>query len=134
MTRPRTLLADDHAIVAEGLKLLLQDHCDLVGVVGDGPSLLAAAIELRPDIIVADISMPGFDGLEAVRRMRAAGVDSKVIILTMFADWDVAEAAFAAGANGYVVKHSAGDELLKAVHAVCAGESYMTAFVNRPPS
>ena len=136
MTAPqpqgRVLIADDHAIVAEGLRLLLKDHCELVGIVADGPSLVAAAVELRPDIIVADISMPGFDGLEAVRRIRAAGVESKVIMLTMFVDFDVAQAAFAAGANGYVVKHSAGDELLTAMRDVSAGLTYLTPFVSRP--
>ena len=132
MTQPRVLLADDHPVVAEGLRLLLKDHCELVGVVGDGPSLLAAALELRPDIVVADISMPGFDGLEAVRRMRALGVEAKVIMLTMFADADVALAALDAGANGYVVKHSAGDELLQAVRDVSDGLTYVTPFINRP--
>jgi DNA-binding NarL/FixJ family response regulator len=131
MKPPRLLLADDHAIVADGLRLLLKDHCELVGIVGDGPALLAAAIELRPDVIVADISMPGFDGLEALRRIRAFGVESKVVILTMFADSDVAQAALAAGANGYVVKHSAGDELLRAVRDVCAGLTYVTPRVSR---
>jgi len=131
MTRPRVLLADDHAIVAEGLKLLLKDHCELVGVVGDGPSLVASAIELRPDVIVADISMPGYDGLEAVRRIRAAGIESKIVILTMFADPDVADAAIASGANGYIVKHSAGDELLRAIADVQAGLTYMTPFISR---
>jgi DNA-binding NarL/FixJ family response regulator len=132
LTLPRLLLADDHVIVAEGLRLLLKDHCELVGVVGDGPSLTKAAIELVPDIIVADISMPGYDGLEAVRRIRAAGIQSKIIMLTMFADADVAQAALAAGANGYVVKHSAGDELLKALGDVLAGLTYVTPFVTRP--
>jgi DNA-binding NarL/FixJ family response regulator len=131
--QPRVLLADDHAIVAEGLRLLLKDHCDLVGIVSDGPSLVAAALELRPDIIVADISMPGYDGLEALRRIRAAGVESKVIMLTMFVDFDVAQAALAAGANGYVVKHSAGDELLRAIRDVSAGLTYLTPFVTRQP-
>jgi DNA-binding NarL/FixJ family response regulator len=129
MTPPRVLLADDHAIVAEGLRLLLKDHCELVGVVGDGPSLVQAALEHQPDVIVADISMPGFNGLEAVRRMRAGGVTAKVIMLTMFADPEVAEEAIAAGANGYVVKHSAGEELLKAIAAVSAGQTYVTPFV-----
>jgi DNA-binding NarL/FixJ family response regulator len=129
--QPRVLLADDHAIVAEGLRLLLKDHVELVGVVSDGPSLVAAAIELRPDIIVADISMPGYDGLEALRRIRAAGLESKVIMLTMFVDLDVAQAAIAAGANGYVVKHSAGDELLRAIRDVSAGLTYLTPFVTR---
>ena len=131
MTLPRVLLADDHAIVAEGLRLLLKDHCDLVAIVGDGPSLVAAAIEHRPDIIVADISMPGFDGLQAVRRLRERGIESKVIMLTMFADAEVAEEAIVAGANGYVVKHSAGEELMKAIRTVQDGSTYITPFVYR---
>jgi DNA-binding NarL/FixJ family response regulator len=129
MTLPRVLLADDHAIVAEGLRLLLKDHCELVGVVSDGPSLVDAALQHQPDIIVADISMPGFDGLQAVRRMRDQGVASKIIMLTMYADAEVAEEAIAAGANGYVVKHSAGEELLKAIRDVQEGLTYITPFV-----
>ncbi len=129
MTLPRVLLADDHAIVAEGLRLLLKDHCDLVGVVSDGPSLVEAALRHKPDIIVADISMPGFDGLQAVRRMRDQGVASKIIMLTMYADAEVAEEAIASGANGYVVKHSAGEELLKAIRDVQEGLTYITPFV-----
>ena len=132
MILPRVLLADDHAIVAEGLRLLLKDHCDLVAVVGDGPSLVAAAVEHRPDIIVADISMPGFDGLQAVRRLRERGIESKVIMLTMFADAEVAEEAIAAGANGYVVKHSAGEELMKAIRTVQDGQTYISPFVYKP--
>ena len=129
MSLPRILLADDHAIVAEGLRLLLKDHCQLLGVVGDGPSLVAAALQHKPDVIVADVSMPGFDGLQAVRRMREQGVAAKIIMLTMYADLEVAEEAIAAGANGYVVKHSAGEELLKAINAVLEGLIYITPFL-----
>jgi DNA-binding NarL/FixJ family response regulator len=132
MSLPRVLLADDHAIVAEGLRLLLKDHCELLGVVSDGPSLVDAALQHKPDVIVADISMPGFDGLQAVRRMREQGVESKIIMLTMYADQEVAEEAVASGANGYVVKHSAGEELLKAITAVREGLVYITPFVYKP--
>ena len=135
MPGPTVLIADDHAIVAEGLRLLLKGHCELVGTVGDGPSLVAAALELRPDVIVADISMPGFDGIEAVRRLRAQGLTSKVIMLTMYADTDVAEEALASGANGYVIKHSAGEELLAAIRAVSEGRTFVTPwlFGTKPP-
>ena len=135
MNGPTVLIADDHAIVAEGLRLLLKGHCELVGTVGDGPSLVAAALELRPDIIIADISMPGFDGIEAVRRLRAQGVTSKVIMLTMYADEDVAQEALASGANGYVIKHSAGEELLTAIRDVSAGLTFVTPRLSglRPP-
>ena len=137
MPGPTVLIADDHAIVAEGLRLLLKGHCELVGTVGDGPSLVAAALELRPDIIVADISMPGFDGIEAVRRLRAQGLTSKVIMLTMYADADVADEALASGANGYVLKHSAGEELLAAIREVSAGRTFVTRWLTGtklPPS
>ena len=135
MNRPRLLLADDHAIVAEGLRLLLKDHCELLAVLSDGPSLVEAAVRHKPDVIVADISMPGYDGLQAVRRIRELGVTAKIIMLTMYADAEVAEEAIAAGANGYVVKHSAGEELLKAIHAAQDGLTYITPFVykQRPP-
>ena len=135
MAGPTVLIADDHAIVAEGLRLLLKGHCELVGTVGDGPSLVAAALELRPDIVVADISMPGFDGIEAVRRLRAQGLTSKVIMLTMYADIDVAEEAMASGANGYVIKHSAGEELLTAIREVSEGRTFMTPWLSgiKPP-
>jgi DNA-binding NarL/FixJ family response regulator len=129
LTLPRVLLADDHAMVAEGLRHLLKGHCELAG---DGPSLVAAALELRPDVIIADISMPGYDGIEAVRRMREQGVMAKIIMLTMFADPDVAETALAAGANGYVIKHSAGEELVQAIHAVSAGLTFVTPLLSRP--
>jgi DNA-binding NarL/FixJ family response regulator len=132
MSQPRVLLADDHAIVAEGLRLLLKDHCELVGVVSDGPSLVDAALQQQPDVIVADISMPGFDGLQAVRRMREQGVTARIIMLTMYADQEVAEEAIACGANGYVVKHSAGEELLKAITTVREGLTYITPFVYKP--
>ena len=129
---PRVLLADDHAMVAEGLRHLLTGHCELVGTVGDGPSLVAAALELRPDVIIADISMPGFTGIEALRQMREQGIDAKVIMLTMFADTEVAAEALAAGANGYVIKHSAGEELVKAITAVTSGLTFVTPFLSRP--
>jgi len=130
-SRPRVLIADDHAIVAEGLRLLLQDRCELVGTVGDGLSLVESAVALQPDVIVADISMPGCDGLEAVRRMRKQGVTAKIVMLTMYADPDLAQEALGAGANAYVIKYSAGEELLQAIHKVCAGQTYVTPLVFR---
>jgi DNA-binding NarL/FixJ family response regulator len=134
MPGPRLLLADDHAIVVEGLRLLLKDHCELVGAVSDGLSLIAAAVDLRPDIIVADISMPGCDGLQALRRIRELGIPAKVIILTMYEDAGLAEEAIAAGANGYVMKHSAAEELFTAIRDVSAGKTFLTPFLHRPRS
>ena len=132
MTLPRVLLADDHIQVAESLCGLLKGHCELVDVVHDGASLIESALRHLPDVIVADISMPGCDGLEALRRLREHGVTAKVIMLTMFADPEIAEQALARGANGYVVKHAAGEELVKAIAEVRAGRTYVTPFVSRP--
>jgi DNA-binding NarL/FixJ family response regulator len=129
MYRPTVLLADDHAIMAEGLRLLLQDRCDLIGTVSDGPSLVATAVKLSPDIIVTDISMPGFDGLEAIRQLRERGLNTKVIILTMYSDPHLASEALASGANGYVLKHAAGEELLTAIHDVAQGLTYVTPLI-----
>ena len=126
MAAPRVLLADDHPVVLEGMRALLKDQCELVGTVADGPALVDAAIALRPEIIVADISMPGFSGIEAVRRIRAHGVTAKVIMLTMYVDVDLMEESFAAGANGYVIKHSAGEELVHAIREVSRGVSYLS--------
>ena len=108
------------------MRALLKDQCELVGTVADGPALVDAAIALRPEIIVADISMPGFSGIEAVRRIRAHGVTAKVIMLTMYVDVDLMEDSFAAGANGYVIKHSAGEELIHAICEVSRGVSYIS--------
>jgi DNA-binding NarL/FixJ family response regulator len=130
--RLRLLLADDHAIVARGLLLLLTDSFDVIGTVGDGPALVEAATAHRPDVIVADISMPGFDGITAVRRIRAAGIESRIVMLTMYADPDLAQEAIAAGANGFVIKHAAGEELIRAIRAVCAGETYVTPLLPPP--
>jgi DNA-binding NarL/FixJ family response regulator len=132
MPGPRLLLADDHAIVAQGLQLLLKDHCELVGTVADGLSLIAAAADLRPDIIIADISMPGCDGLQALRRIRELGVPAKVIMLTMYDDVELAEETIAAGANGYVMKHSAAEELFNAIRDVSSGKTYVTPSLYKP--
>ena len=109
---PRTLLADDHMMVAEGLNRLLADHCQMVGTVLDGTSLVEAAVDLQPDLIIADLSMPGLSGLDAITQLRERGVASKIIILTMYADPRIAKEAIAAGAVGFVSKHAAGQELV----------------------
>lgn len=126
MKRPRVLLADDHAMVTEGLKALLSDEFDLVDVVDNGRALIASARKLRPDVIIADISMPQLNGIDALIRLRKEDPDAKVIFLTMHENAAYARRAFEAGAAGFVVKHSASAELVAAIHAVLGGKTFIT--------
>lgn len=132
MQRATVLIADDHAIVLEGLVSLLKDRFDVVGAVGDGSRLLDEAARLRPDVIVTDISMPGgASGLEALRRLKAARSTVKVIVLTMHAEAQLATEAMRAGASGYVLKQSAGAELVLAIDEALRGRVYLTPAVTR---
>ena len=124
--RPTVLLADDHAMVADGLGRLVGDVGVLVGQVNDGVRLCDEVRRLRPDIVVADVTMPGMSGLEALRRLKAGAIAAKVIFLTMHADAQLAAEAFRAGASGFVVKHAAGRELISAIHAVIRGGRYLS--------
>ena len=126
MRRLRVLLADDHRIVAEGLKKLLEPEFDLVGVVEDGFALLEAAAEKKPDVIVTDISMPGINGIEALEELKKKNPDVHVVVLTMHRDVAYARRALDAGALGYVLKHSAPEELVMAVRAAAAGRAFIT--------
>ena len=124
--RPRVLLADDHRLVAEALTSLLTPEFDLVGVVEDGRALLDAATTLRPDVIVADISMPGLNGIDALVRLRQDGEMVPVVFLTMHRDVAFARRALEAGASGFVLKHSASTELVAAIRAALDGRIYLT--------
>ena len=126
MPRPTILLADDHAIVTEGLASLLRSEISLVGTVANGARLIEAARQLRPDVIVTDVAMPGMSGLEALRRLKADAIAAKVIFLTMHADAALAAEALRAGASGFVVKHAAGKELIAAIHSVLRGGRYLS--------
>ncbi len=131
MPRTSVLLADDDRIVAEGLASLLRDEFDIQRIVHDGRQLIAAANELRPDVIVTDISMPLLNGLDALRQLRRDGVQSKVIVLTQHREAQFAVEAFRAGAAGYVLKQSAGDELVRAIQEVTQGRAYLTALITK---
>jgi DNA-binding NarL/FixJ family response regulator len=120
------LLADDHAIVLEGLSSLLSAEFELAGTVTDGAQLMEAAERLRPDVIVTDLSMPGMNGLEVLRRLKANAIAVKLIVLTMHAEAHLAADALRAGASGFVVKHAAGKELIAAIRMVVGGERYIT--------
>jgi DNA-binding NarL/FixJ family response regulator len=116
-TGPTVVLADDHVMVAEALRGLLEPEFEVVAVVADGLALLDAARRLRPDVVLADLAMPGLSGLEAARRLAQEGVPSRVVILTMHAEAALAAAALRAGAVGFVAKHAGAAELLEAVRA-----------------
>jgi DNA-binding NarL/FixJ family response regulator len=125
-SKPRLLLADDHAIVMEGLSRLLEADFQIIGTVGDGRALLEAAQRLKPDVIVADLSMPLLNGLEALRQLRRANLRSKVVILSMHADVEFASEALRQGASAYVVKHSASQSLSRAIQQVLEGGTFVS--------
>jgi DNA-binding NarL/FixJ family response regulator len=129
MSKPRILIADDHQILAEGLRGLLEPEFEVVGVVADGRELVAAARKHRPDLIVADVTMPSLNGIDAAVQLRDVGVKAKVVFLTMHRDVAYARRAMAAGAAGYVLKHSVASELVTAVREALRGQTYVTPMI-----
>ena len=125
-SRPRLLLCDDHLLVAEALKSLLTPEFDLVGVVEDGRAMIAAAGTLRPDVIVADITMAHLNGIDALVQLRQSGDRTPVVFLTMHPDVTFARRALEAGASGFVLKHSAPTELVAAIRAALEGRTFLT--------
>lgn len=129
MKRPRILLADDHTILLEAFKTLLEPEYEVVGTVSDGRELLAAAPKLRPEVIVTDISMPNLNGLDACRKLRKILPEVKLIFLTVNEDPDLVAEAIRIGANGYLLKSSAASELFQAIKSVLNGGTYITPLV-----
>lgn len=129
--RPRVLLADDHPMMLAGLRKLLEPDFEVVAAVMDGRQLLEAAQRLRPDLVVADISMPLVDGLEATRRLQTAVPGARVLILSVHADPSWVREAFEAGACGYLTKISAPEEIGTAVREVLKGLFYVSPVVTR---
>ena len=125
------VLADDHAVVAEGLGALLREKFSLLRTVHDGRSLVTAAAELNPDVVVTDIGMPLLNGLDAIRQIKSARPTSNIIILTMHSEPDLAVQAFRAGASGYLLKTSPGHELVEAVRQVAQGRAYLTSLITK---
>jgi DNA-binding NarL/FixJ family response regulator len=122
----RLLLADDHAIFSDALRVYLEKKFEIVGVVSDGRALVDEAIKLKPDIIIVDIGMPLLNGLDAARRIKEQAPKIKFIFLTMQDDPNLAAAALELGPVAFVLKHSAGPELLEAINEVMRGHSYLT--------
>ena len=129
MGAPRILLADDHSLLLTAFEKLLSGECEVVGQVTDGRALVSAAEQLKPDVIVLDISMPLLNGLEAGRQIKHRLPDIKLVFLTMNEEPDIAAEAFRAGASGYLLKRSAGSELATAIREVVQGRSYITPLV-----
>ncbi len=125
MTKARILLADDHTLVVEGFRKILEPEFELVGTVEDGRALLEAAPKLQPDVILLDISMPLLNGIDAARRLKKMMPDVKLIFVTMHADPAYVTEAFRVGATGYVLKRSAAADLLQAVRTVLNGHYYV---------
>jgi DNA-binding NarL/FixJ family response regulator len=129
--RPRILIADDHTLVAELCKRLLENDFDVVGTVADGRALVRASTELKPDVIVLDIAMPVLNGLDAGRQVKKMLPAVKLVYLTMNPDADVAAEAFARGASGYLLKTCAATEMVLAVRDVLRGKTYMSKALSR---
>ncbi len=126
MTKPRVLLADDHALLLGAFEALLSSECEIVGTASDGRQLVADAARLKPDVIVLDVMMPHLNGLEAARQIKQSLKTVKLVFVTVNEDADLAAEAFRAGASAYLLKGSAAPELLTAIREVMQGRSYVT--------
>jgi DNA-binding NarL/FixJ family response regulator len=126
MTRPRIFLADDHQIVIEGLRRILEGEFVIAGIARDGRALVRAAMDLKPDVIVADITMPLLNGIEAVRQILKADGKARIVFLTMHQDVTYVLEALDAGALGYVLKSSAGEQLVTAIREALQGRVFVT--------
>lgn len=120
------LLADDHKGTAEQLRTLLEPEFDVIALVEDGRALVSASIQFSPDVIVTDISMPKLDGIDATTLIRRRDPNARIVFVTVHADASLVLRGLAAGALGYVLKDTAGDELIEAVHAALRGERYVS--------
>jgi DNA-binding NarL/FixJ family response regulator len=131
MNRPKVLLAEDHTAVADSLAFFLRDDVEMVATVRNGQALIDAVQRLRPDVIIADIHMPVMGGLEALRQLRTQGVDVPFLLLTAHDDAELAAQAMGAGADGFVLKQTAAEELLTAIGEVLQGRNYLSPLLSR---
>jgi DNA-binding NarL/FixJ family response regulator len=131
MSRSRILMADDHLMLLEAFKALLQPDFDVVGTVTDGRALLEEFSRLNPDVVLLDVAMPLLNGLDAGRQLKAQRRSVKLIYLTMNPDPDLASEALRLGASGYVLKSSAAQELKQAIQEALRGRSYITPLITR---
>ncbi len=131
MSKARLIIADDHVLILDALRNLLDTEFDVVAVVENGRALVDKAIELRPDVVLIDISMPVVNGVDAARMIRQAVPDAKLLFVSMHGDPVFVREAFRAGAAGYVLKRSAASELVIAIREVLKGNSYVTPLVTK---
>jgi DNA-binding NarL/FixJ family response regulator len=129
MSKPRVIIADDHTMLVEAFEKLLSPECDVVAKVADGRALLTAVDELRPDVVVLDLSMPLLNGLDAARQIKQTHPAVRIVFVTMNEDPDLAAQAFRMGGAAYLLKRSAGSELLTAIREAMRHRSYVTPLV-----
>src|SRR5262249_44056081 len=129
VNRPRVVLAEDHAWMAQELRNLLAQEFDVIATVADGHALVRTAQTTRPDVVVTDIVMPGLDGIAATAALLATCPDTRVVLITVHDDPGLAERGYAAGALGYVSKHHASQELVPAVRSAIRGERYVSPHI-----
>lgn len=131
MRKTRLIIADDHNLVAEACKNLLEPEFEVAGIVNDGRALLSAAAELRPEVVIVDISMPLLNGLDAGEQIKKALPGTKLVYLTMSMNAEIAAEAFRRGASGYLPKNAAASELVTAVRDVLRGKSYLSPLITK---
>jgi DNA-binding NarL/FixJ family response regulator len=131
MTRPRILMADDHLMLLEAFRALLEPEYDVVGAVTDGRTLLEEFARLHPDVVLLDVAMPLLNGLDAGRQLKAQSRSVRLIYLTMNPDPHMAGEALRLGASGYLLKSSAAQELKQAIQEVLRGRSFITPLITR---
>src|ERR1044071_4255368 len=124
--RPRVLLADDHALLLGAFEKLLESECEVIGTATDGRMLVNQALDVKPELIVLDVTMPKLNGLDAARQIKAQLPRTKLVFVTMNEDPDLAAEAFRVGASAYLLKRSAGAELLLAIREGMKHRSYVT--------
>jgi DNA-binding NarL/FixJ family response regulator len=129
MSKPRVIIADDHTMLVEAFEKLLSPECDIVAKVADGRALLTAVDELHPDVVVLDLSMPLLNGLDAARQIKQSHPSVRLVFVTMNEDPDLAAQAFRMGGAAYLLKRSAGSELLTAIREAMRHRSYVTPLV-----
>lgn len=129
-SRPRVLIADDHKLVLEGIKRIVESECNVAGVATTGQEILNMVRDLRPDVVLLDVALPLLNGIEVARKLKASQSKAKIIFVTMQVKRDYVREAFEAGASGYVAKQAAASDLLAAIHEVLHGHFYLSPMIS----